>query len=318
MPLSTRIWSSLSDLSIIAITRDASHGFPCSHSFTRFDLICVAQRHYLDMALVDFYQLVDLYKPLPTDGCFLPIHCRPLPMSTTPPRSPLPSAESAQPQFATPRRDPSVLCDAPGSTPNSRGSSVRKNQEGDTDRIEGYKREDYEDYIREDLSSRVFVDFEVFMKSVLHVPADWKTQWGPVIEAVKADQEFREHHEGYCRQCDKSGSPEKSFYDPLRNTANAVLRVLSRSSSDDDPGNPQYYHVNDPKKLQGGVINRVNLSPDLVVLHDDCQPSRAEGLHWANALHVLEVKPYDGAICDGANIPGLVTDGEPAANSFRG
>ena len=157
------------------------------------------------------------------------------------------------PSFTTPKRKPSGSHPVPDITPLSLGSSVRQGQEGDTDRVEKYDRGDYDDYIREDLKSRVFVDFEVFMKHVLHVPDDWKTLWEPAIEAVKEDPSFNEHHTKYCHQCDKSGSREASFYEPLMDTANAVLKVLSRSTFDGiSPGIPQHYRVNDPKKLRGG------------------------------------------------------------------
>ncbi|KAF9644498.1 hypothetical protein BDM02DRAFT_3272377 [Thelephora ganbajun] len=280
--------------------------------------------HYLDMALVDFYQLAVLYKLRRPDAGFLPIHPRPLPMSaTTPPSSSvepdqahLSPSPSTQTEFKTPERKRGAGYPVPDITPISLGSSIRQRQEGDTDRVEGYRRGDYDDYIREDLKSRVFVDLEVFMKNVLHVPDDWKTEWGPAIEAVKTDQKFEKHHEEYCQHCGRSSSQEVSFYKPLMNAANAVLDVLSRSTlGDASSGVPQYYHVNDPKKLRGGVINRVSLSPDLVVLHKECQPSKGEQLHWANPLHILEVKPFDGALCDGMNMPRLVVDGiDPVLN----
>ena len=310
------------------------------------------------MALVDFCRLVDLYKLRRADAYFLPIPFSPLPMSTTPPH---PLAEPNQPPPETPKRSRSAARSVPKNTPSNRGSAARMKQEGDTDRVDGYKRSDYDDYIREDLNSRVFVDFEVFLKSVLHVPHDWKTLWGPAIEAIKADGKFIGHHEKYCDLCGKRGTVEKSFYGPLMETANAVIDVLSRNEFGGiSPGSPQHYHVNDPKRLQGGVMNWANLSPDLVVLHKDCtapedsktkdkksnntnntrtkdpgpedtnpgdiRPKDARpkdikpsgGLHWANALHILEVKPYDSAICDGTTIPRLIVDGKHVSSSLRG
>ena len=118
------------------------------------------------------------------------------------------------------------------------------------------------------------------------------------------------HHEGYCCKCNDSDATEKSFYPFLIETANAALSVLSRFVSNDTPPVvPQYYHANDPKRLRGGVINVSNLSPDIVVLHKDCRPSE-RNLHWANPLHILEVKPYDSAICDGSDILRLVVKGK--------
>ena len=279
------------------------------------------------MALFDFYQLGFLYKLRRVDACFLSIHSHPLMSATTPPRSP--SVESdqdhsssplpTQPVFKTPERKRGSARPAPDITPLSHGSSVRQRQEGDTDRVERYKREDYDGYIREDLQSRVFVDFEVFMKHVLHVPDDWKTLWGQAIRAVKGDPDFKAHLEEYRRHCDNSSAQEVSFYKPLVDTANAVLDVLSRPEfSDISSGIPQYYCVNDPKKIRGGVFSKTGLSPDLVALHEDCRPSGEESLHWANPLHILEVKPFDGALCDGNSMPILVVNGECAMGSFRG
>ena len=339
------------------------------------------------MALVDFCRLVDLYKLRRADACFLPIPSSPLPMSTTPPH---PLAEPNQPPPETPKRSRSAARSVPKNTPSNRGSAARMKQEGDTDRVEGYKRSDYDDYIREDLNNRVFVDFEVFLKSVLHVPHDWKTLWGPMIEAVKADEKFIGHHEKYCDLCGKRGTVEKSFYGPLMETANAVIDILSQNEFGGSSGSLQRYHVNDPTRLRGGVMNRAHLSPDLVVLHKDCpapEKSKAKNskpkdtepedtdhkgidhedvdpedvdpedvdpedvdpedvgpegvdpegadpectkpkgtkpkgtkpsirLHWANALHILEVKPYDSAICDGNQIPRLIVDGEHVSSSL--
>ena len=188
---------------------------------------------------------------------------------------------------------------------------MRQKQEGDTDRVDKYCRSDYEAYISEDLKGRVFVDFEVFMKHVLRVPDKWRDLWGPTIEAVKADPEFDKHHKEYCGHCNTSGSREVVFYKPLVKTANAVLDVLSESGfTDMSSGIPQCYRVNDPKKLQGGVMNKANLSPDVIVLDNGCKPSKGDHLHWANALYILEVKPYDNAVYDGRGIRRLVTNGE--------
>ena len=239
----------------------------------------------------------------------------------TPPPSPSPSVEpdearlspppSVQPQLETLKRKPSAHSGLSKTTPLARGAAMRQKQEGDTDRVERYNCSDYEPYITEDLKGRVFVDFEVFIKHVLRVPDKWRDLWGPTIEAVKADPEFDKHHKEYCGHCNKSGSREVLFYQPLVDTANAVLEVLSRSGfADISSGVPQRYRVNDPKKLRGGVMNKANLSPDVIVLDSDCQPSQGGRLHWANALYILEVKPYDNAVYNGRDIRRLVTNGE--------
>ena len=203
----------------------------------------------------------------------------------------------------------------PDITPLSRGSSMFQRQEGDTDRVDGYTRGDYDEYIREDLQSRVFVDFEVFMKYVLHVPDDWRTRWKEAIKAVKESSKFKDHLKKYSRHCNDSSASEASLYNPLKDSANAVLEVLSQFD-DISPGIPQRYCVNDPKRLRGGVIS--NLSPDLVVLHKGCERPEGRSLHWANPLHILEVKPSGGAICDGMNMPRLAVNGKRATGSLCG
>ena len=156
------------------------------------------------MALVHFCQLVDLYKLRSPDACFLSIPSHPPLVSTSPPPPSVePNGAPPRPPIQvhpeTPRKDHSAACHPKiQSTPQSHGSGSSTKHKGDADRNEGYVREDYEEYIREDLNSRVFVDFEVFMRSVLHVPVGWEAKWKPNIEAVKADPRFREHHDEYC------------------------------------------------------------------------------------------------------------------------
>ena len=282
------------------------------------------------MALVDFYQLVALYNLRRADAGFLSTHSHPPPMTTTPPPlSPSPSVEpdearsfpppSMQPTPKTPEHKRGSVNPALGITPQSLGTAVRQRQGGDTDRVDKYNRGDYDDYVREDLKSRVFVDFDVLLKSVLHAPDDWKTRWGLVIEAVKADQKFAKLHEDYCKDCENGNLKEDLFYEPLKETTNAILAVLTRTPFKATPcGIPQYFHVNDPKKLRGGVFSKANLTPDLITLHEDCHPSEGGTLHWANPLHVLEVKRSDNSISDGTGMPNLVVDGKCAVSSFYG
>ena len=271
------------------------------------------------MALVDLYQLVSLYKLRRENATFPPIHSHPLMSVTTPPRSLTSTPPPTQLEPKTPERPRGIPSHSVvGSTPLSRGGSVRQKVEGDTDRVEKYNRADYDTYIHEDLKSRVFVDFEVFMKRVLHVPEEWRTKWGPAIKAVKANKEFKNHHTEYCKHCSETSSRESVFYKPLMDLANTVLDVLS------DPGfegisrkTTHRYRVNDTRKLQGGMFNKFHLSPDLIALHNGCDLSKGHSLHWANPLHVLEVKPYDNALCDGKDMPRLVVDGERVKSSFR-
>ena len=202
-------------------------------------------------------------------------------------------------------------------TPQSNGTASRQGQEDGTNGFDACYRADYEDYIREDLNSRVFVDFEVFLKTVLHVPEDWKTKWKLAIDAVKADVEFNKNHETYCELCEKRGTLEEDFYPSLMGMANAALNVLYRTPFEGIPADKrQYYHVNNPDIFKGGVMNKRGLSPDLVVLHKDRPGDYKKPPHWANPLHILEVKPFDNALCEGRNIPRLVVDGEHTTRFF--
>ena len=249
--------------------------------------------------------------------------------ATPPPRSPSQSVELdvvhvplpplVQPQ--TPEKSPDASRPAPDITPLSCGTSIRQKQEGNTDRVDGYSRNDYDDYVREDLKGRVFVDYEVFMKYVLHVPEDWRIKWGPIMKTIQTDPVFRGYHQDYCRCCSDPATREVSFYQPLAYAANAILEILSRSHFNGmGSGIPQTYCVNSTTKLQRGIFNKANLSPDLAVFHKECDTANPKGPklvpHWANALHVLEVKPYGNAICSGDNMPRLEFNSEHAVYPF--
>jgi len=269
------------------------------------------------MALVDFYQLVALYKLRRENATFPSIHSHSLMSVTTPPRSLSSTPPPAQPGPKTPERPRGIPSHSVvGSTPLPLGASIRQKVEGDTDRVEKYKRADYDTYIHEDLRSRVFVDFEVFMKRVLHVPEEWRTDWGPAIKAVKENKEFKKHHKKYCGHCENRHSLESALYEPLMDLANTVLKVLSKPGFEGISRETTHrYRVNDPKKLRGGIFNNSDLSPDLIALHNGCDEE--DSLHWANPLHILEVKPHNNALCDGKDMPRLVVDGEHAKSSFR-
>ena len=274
------------------------------------------------MALVDFYQLAVLFNSRRRDAQFLSEHSYP-PMSTpAPPRTrvSLPHHNFTVPKTPPQRkRDPATVS---GLTPVSRGAAIRRGQEGDPDRVDKYDRADYEDYIREDLGCRVFVDYEVFIKQVLHVPEKWRTMWGGAIRAIAADKEFNRHYQEYCEMCNTVGTPEKAFYSPLMETANAVLEVVSRSKFKHIPSEEhQYYCVTDVKHLKGGVMDKKSLCPDIVLMHKNRPPPsnpKDEFVYWANPLHVLEVKPHDNALCDGENMPHLIVDGEHGRRGFGG
>ena len=241
-------------------------------------------------------------------------------MATTPPRSSSPLAENNKPLLKASKGDPGIVNYSSNSAPSDRGSSARETLKEDTVQdVRYYDSQDYDHYIRKELYNRVFVDFEVFMKSVLHVPHDWKDAWGPAITAVKTNEIFTKFHTQYCQKCEQPGLPEESFYTPFVDTMSAVLDVLSQSQFGGiSTATLRCYPVNDPKVLSGGVISRRSLSFDSVAPHHDCRPPKENKLHWTNPLHIIEVRPYNSAIFDGKNIPRLVVDGEPATNLFCG
>ena len=133
-----------------------------------------------------------------------------------------------------PNPDPSAISAPVDSiTPTNDGSATRKREEDETDQASNESRsDDYSEYIREDLYSRVFVDFEVFTKSVLHIPSDWKTLWQRAIEAVKENKKFKESLETYREECDKCDLRKKSFFEPLMHAVNTVLDVMSAPELD--------------------------------------------------------------------------------------
>jgi len=247
---------------------------------------------------------------------FLSEHSYP-PMSTpAPPRThaSLPHHNFVAPKTPPQRRPDPVTVS--GLTPVSRGAAIRRGQEGDPDRVDKYDRADHEDYIREDLGCWVFVDYEVFMKQVLHVPDDWRTLWRRAIKAVTANKEFDRHYQKYCKMCNKGKTPEKAFYSPLMETANAVLEVVSWSKFKYIPSEKrQYYCVTDLTRLRGRVMNKRSLCPDKILMYQNRTPpsNPKDGfVYWPNPLHILEVKPYDNALCNGENMPHLIVDGEHA------
>ena len=314
---------------------DASHGSPWrySHPFRHhLSLICVALRCYVDMALVDFYQLAVLYNASRYDDGVLSNRSHPPPMPATTPsssRSPLVESDRTdsplhiptQSGLKTPERKHNATGRVPDPTPIALGTAVRQRLELNTDRIRKYDIANYEQYILQDFERhRVFVDIDVFMKNVLHVPENWKDLWGRTIRRIKRDKVFSTAHWDYSRQCGTQGVQEWRFYKPLVDMGNAILD-FSESSPDTfvKPQTPQRYLRNDPKRVLCGVMN--DLSPDVVAVHDGFLPHICSGerderrlkqsnLTWAQPLQALEVKPWDSALVDGSCMPRLKANGK--------
>ena len=284
------------------------------------------------MALIDFHGLISLYKLACSDAGTISNRSHPPPMPVPIPiRLPSPSVEgfqyrSAQLRFFTPQPDPGrAIRSAPNITPTSRGTSVRQKQELNTDRVGKYDSNDYKEFIVQDFERhRVFVDVDDFMRQVLHVPDDWKTQWGPAIKEVKLNKKFHVCNLRYSNQCETRGIREDTLYKPLVDLINAILEVTCKSTLESvKPKTPQRYIRNDPKKLHYGVLDEADLAPDIIALHEDLYSKLERGeieegrlttsfMTWANPLQVLEVKHIDTALVDGSHMPRLETNGTSA------
>ena len=290
------------------------------------------------MALVDFYQLAVLYNLSRGNVGVSSSHSHPPPMSTpTSSSSRSSTAESGQThsslssttQFGlkTPVRKPGATRPIPDPTPIALGTSVLQKLQLDTDEDQANDIDKYEQFITQDFERhRVFVDIDVFMKHVLHVPENWKGLWGRTIRGIKRDEAFSTAHWNYYRQCATQGVKESNFYKPLVDMGNAILDIISKESSDVSvkPQTPQRYLRNDPKRVLCGMMN--NLSPDIVAVHNGFLPHIRSGerdarcleqsnLTWAQPLQALEVKPWDGALIDGSCMPRLKVNGKPATTS---
>jgi len=162
-------------------------------------------------------------------------------------------------------------------------------EDEESDRVEY----DDEEHVRKDLRRRVFVDYDVFMKYVLHVPEDWETKWRPPLDVVKADANFNKYYENYCGLCGGNGALEqKNFYPPLTEMANAVLDVVVSQSDFDN-------------------------IPNIDKNHPRPGPDANKSLHRANPLHVFDVKPRYIVLCDGRDMPRLVVNGRCPADFFH-
>ena len=189
----------------------------------------------------------------------------------------------------------------------------------DPDQSPKYDRAKYEEY--KDLEShRVFVDIEVFMKHVLHVPENWRELWGQSIERIKRDEAFLMAYLDYSSQCETEG-PEERLYKPLADMASSILRYsMSSPEGCVEPRTNQHYLRNDPQRVRLGVMN--DISPDLVAVHDDFIPHlhaearkeqciKPSHICWVHPLQILKVKPSGGALVDGSSMPRLKVNGKP-------
>jgi len=169
---------------------------------------------------------------------------------------------------------------------------------------------------------RVFVDTEVFMKHVLHVPEDWKELWGENIKKIKRDPAFSFAHLDYSSKCRTQGVGGR-FYKPLVDMANVIFSCSESSQRDCVKSRANQRCLrNYSKGVRMGVMN--DLSPGLVAVHNglpQLYPEEHEEQHikhnnisWAH-LQMLKVKPSGGALVDGSSMPRLKVNGKPVGTS---
>ena len=264
------------------------------------------------MALVDFYQLAVLYKLAREDAKVLSDPPRPPSMVTT--RSQAAKAARTNPH---PR----------GATPNPHGSSIIQKLEPETEHPIKPSISKYEHYIAQDFKRhRVFVDIEVFMKHVLHVPDNWMKVWGRTIQEIKRNGAFSDALYEYNAQCEAKGAPESKFYGPLVDMVDAVFEISAEALSHGNSKPKSHIRClrNDPKKILGGVLSE--LVPDIVTVHGEFfnrLPSEEQGerclketnLTWAHPLQMLEVKHVGRLLIDGSWMPRLKVNGKSSTRS---
>jgi len=118
----------------------------------------------------------------------------------------------------------------------------------------------------------VFIDIEDFMKSVLHVPADWRARWGPAIRAVKHNPDFMKHYLRYPVPHEKDCAEHEEEYEPLLLMNEAILRTAFPT-----------------------------------VLSQQATPTP---LPLSQLVHIVDDGPYDCIVDDGSFIPRLITEGK--------
>lgn len=114
----------------------------------------------------------------------------------------------------------------------------------------------------------VFVDIEIFIKSVLHAPADWKAEWGSIIHSVKRNPDFMKHYLNYRTHHKKCAEREESRYKLLLLMNDVIVRVAFPATLyRDTPSTPlqltQLVHVVDDGSSDC-VLNEANSIPRLI------------------------------------------------------
>jgi len=192
-----------------------------------------------------------------------------------------------------PQRKPDATRSVPFSTPISAGTFILPKLRPDTDEDSECDYDKYDQYIAPDIKSyRVFVDIDVFMKHVLHVPKNWEGLWAGTIIRIKRDPVFSLALWEYTRRCKVRGIREHIFYEPLVDVANAILEICGSSPDGTKSRTPPRYLRDDANDALPGIVK--NLRPGVVTVHPKYRSK----------------KPWNNALVDGSRIPRLKANGE--------
>ena len=272
------------------------------------------------MALIDIFQLALLHKLAHRDVEVLSNRSNPPPMPVTT-RARAVASDRAGTSLPLPNNHNVNF--GRGLTPIPEGLSIMPKQQPDAEVTKKPTISKYERYMIQDFDShRVFVDMEVFMKHVLHVPDNWRQEWADVIQEIRCGDAFADARLEYNAQCKNSNAKEEKFYKPLVDMVNAVFDGL-RSSKKVKPKTRLRCLRNDPRKILGGMMSE--LVPDIVTVHEDFYETISKkekkehrltdtNLTWAHPVQMIEVKPGGNLLVDGSQMPRLVVNGESSAH----
>jgi len=112
----------------------------------------------------------------------------------------------------------------------------------------------------------VFVDIEDFMVSVLHVPADWRVEWGPVIHNVKRNPDFMKHYLKHRDRHEKKYTePKESHYESLLLMNDVAIRTAFPTALGQDTNSTQLPLTQFVHIIDGGcILNDGSLIPRLI------------------------------------------------------
>ncbi|KAG7444798.1 uncharacterized protein BT62DRAFT_933850 [Guyanagaster necrorhizus] len=123
-----------------------------------------------------------------------------------------------------------------------------------------YERKDYDNFIREDLESRVFIPSDDFLRVILHLPRDWRqdSTISALIKKVKADEQWKALWDDYKAEC--KTTDETNLYHPHNSLCNRALALIKDGTrSGPDIG----FYRQDPQPVKG---SNVDLKPDAITL----------------------------------------------------